>query len=398
MSEEQSINTPPHLTNPAVSLIIPMYNAEKYIGECLESVLVQTFKDFEVIVVDDCSTDSSCEIVESYIPKFDGRLRLASMEENTGSGALPKNRGLMLSRGEYIAFLDDDDMLTKTAFEELYKLAKDYAADVVYCEKNYSVDDDGTNLRVYSRPPVDFTDKPVFDSEDIVDRYNNLMKWRYSVIQWRKFVKRSLIMENELFFPPTCPSDDDIWTIGLVLCAKKLLRVPNIVYINRSTKNSIMHARKTVEQGVNFWINPLLFGMKNLDKMIEPHEYFKKNPTNHFYLLEAFLVGKISYAFKNFGQIASKDVYRVIREKYGKKFGEYDVLIPALFAALHRDKVLFDRLKKSADEANERVVELERELKILKTNNRIAELERELQKLKSERIFELESELKKLKA
>ena len=57
---------------PAVSIIIPMYNAEKYIGECLDSILNQTFTDYEVIAVDDCSTDKTCEVVESYLPKFNG--------------------------------------------------------------------------------------------------------------------------------------------------------------------------------------------------------------------------------------------------------------------------------------------------------------------------------------
>ena len=59
--------------SPAISVVIPMYNAEKYIGDCLESILAQTFEDFEVIVVDDCSTDNSKKIVESYIPKFYNR-------------------------------------------------------------------------------------------------------------------------------------------------------------------------------------------------------------------------------------------------------------------------------------------------------------------------------------
>ncbi len=61
----------PKKTIPAISIIIPMYNAEKYIGECLDSILAQTFTDYEVIVVDDCSTDNSCAIVESYMSKFD---------------------------------------------------------------------------------------------------------------------------------------------------------------------------------------------------------------------------------------------------------------------------------------------------------------------------------------
>ena len=63
----------PKKTIPAVSIIIPMYNTEKYIGECLDSILAQTFQDFEVIVVDDCSTDNSAAIVESYLPKFNAK-------------------------------------------------------------------------------------------------------------------------------------------------------------------------------------------------------------------------------------------------------------------------------------------------------------------------------------
>ena len=99
------------MKNPAISVIIPMYNVERYVGECLDSVLLQTFQDFEVIVVDDCSTDNSVEVVNSYVPKFDGRLRLISMEKNTGGGGKPRNRGIELACGEYVQFLDADDFM-----------------------------------------------------------------------------------------------------------------------------------------------------------------------------------------------------------------------------------------------------------------------------------------------
>jgi len=74
-------NTPPQFTYPAVSVVIPMYNAEEYVGECLNSLLAQTFQNFEVIVVDDCSTDSSPAIVESYTEKFGGRLKLTKTKK-----------------------------------------------------------------------------------------------------------------------------------------------------------------------------------------------------------------------------------------------------------------------------------------------------------------------------
>ena len=127
--------SPPSPPSFAISVIIPLYNAEKYIGECLDSLLNQTFKSFEVILVDDCSTDNSVKIVESYAPKFAGRLKLAKMGKNTGSGSLPRNKGLLLSRGEYIFNMDNDDLLTETALEEMYTLAKKYNVDFVYCER-----------------------------------------------------------------------------------------------------------------------------------------------------------------------------------------------------------------------------------------------------------------------
>ena len=100
------------LDNPAISVIIPMYNAEEYVGECLDSLLAQTFQDFEVIVVDDCSADKCFELVEGYSPKFKGRLRLEKTEKNSGGGGyVPRNIGMSLARGEYVYFMDADDYI-----------------------------------------------------------------------------------------------------------------------------------------------------------------------------------------------------------------------------------------------------------------------------------------------
>ena len=173
----------------AVSVVIPLYNAEKYIADCLESLLAQTFQNFEVIVVDDCSADSSPAIVENYREKFDGRLSLSHMRQNSGSGGLPRNKGMILSHGEYIQFLDADDMLTNTALEEMYTLAKDFDADVVYCEKNYRAKDDGTFLDIEVNPNETPVDKPTFETVDMAERVQKILQWKYYVPQWRKLVR-----------------------------------------------------------------------------------------------------------------------------------------------------------------------------------------------------------------
>ena len=85
-----------------VSVIIPLYNAEKYIGVCLDSLLIQTLKDFELLIVDDCSTDSSPDIAESYLERFDGRLKIVTLPQNTGNASIPRNVELNLSCGKYV--------------------------------------------------------------------------------------------------------------------------------------------------------------------------------------------------------------------------------------------------------------------------------------------------------
>ena len=123
---------------PKVSVIIPVYNVEKYLAVCLESLLIQTFTDFEVIVVDDCSTDNSLAIAESYLERFGGRLKIFSLEENTGSGAVPRNVGLEVASGKYVYFVDDDDLLIDIALDTLFNYAEEYQAQVVYMEKFFS--------------------------------------------------------------------------------------------------------------------------------------------------------------------------------------------------------------------------------------------------------------------
>ena len=118
-----------------VSVIIPVYNTEKYLRECLESVASQTLKAIEIICVDDGSTDQSGAVIVGYMEK-DPRIRLLR-QENSGSGAA-RNRGIRSARGEYIAFLDADDYYPETAtLEKLYRAAVQNAA--LICGGSFSV-------------------------------------------------------------------------------------------------------------------------------------------------------------------------------------------------------------------------------------------------------------------
>ena len=119
-----------------VSIIIPVYNAEKRIGKCIESVLNQTYKDFELILIDDGSKDDSYKICKEY-EKKDHRI-IALTQTNKGVSAT-RNRGIDISRGEYIQFIDSDDYIKENMVEELVKVATSSDADMVICgiEKHF---------------------------------------------------------------------------------------------------------------------------------------------------------------------------------------------------------------------------------------------------------------------
>lgn len=329
------------MENPAVSVIIPMYNAEKYIGECLDSLFLQMFEDFEVIAVDDCSTDKSAEIVKSYMPRFNGRLILNKTEKNSGSGALPRNAGLKQAKGEYVFFMDADDLVTQDALEELYSTAKEYDADLVYIEKYYEGSDlDKMNLRGINTGG--FVEKPTFESENLFERLNALLRGRFGTTPWIKFTKRNLLIDNELFFPDVKIGEDDIWTYASIFYAKKLLRVPNAVYLHRLSDNSVTGTKRTPKQNVNFWINPLILGLSSLDKLMENHEFFKSNPAYRYSVLEFFVNAVFRNVVRKIPVIPSTDFYSSVKEAFGEKLGDYNVLIPALCAVLYDKKINLD--------------------------------------------------------
>ena len=135
--------------NPLVSVIIPVFNAAKFLSQTLESLLCQTLTNFEVVAVDDCSTDNSVEVLQSFAKRFGGggvRLRVVKLATNSGTPDTPRNVGIKTARGKYVTFLDDDDFFTPTALEELSTLAEKFQADVVHTDEFYAFDATGKNF------------------------------------------------------------------------------------------------------------------------------------------------------------------------------------------------------------------------------------------------------------
>ena len=357
---------------PAVSVIIPMYNAEKYVGDCLDSILAQTLQNFEVIVIDDCSTDSSRKIIESYIPKFDGRLVLSKTEKTSGSGGIPRNIGVTLSRGEYLYFIDADDAITKTALEEMYTLAKKFDADAVYCERYFMSSDTGKNFTKKIYPAVGkiqdppFVDKPTLETTDLAIRIQKLIKNNYWVTTWLRLVRRKLLIENKITFSTAIYSEDTMWTYQVLFCAKRFLRIPNACYIRRMHDDSLTRRKYSAKEYMYNWMSAIVLSFKDFDDFMGKIDFFKKNPHRRYEVLDNFFQSKCMTSFRECKNFSAADVYKLFCQNFEEDLGDYTALVSTFYARIYAQSkywnAKYDKLK---NESQRKIDELEKEIRHL---------------------------------
>lgn len=176
-----------------ISVIVPIYNVENYILECLQSVAIQTkTKDVECILVDDCGTDKSVKVAEQFISAYEGDISFALLHhpENKGLSAA-RNTGIKNARGNYLFFLDSDDMIKPYCLDELLVLAETYRADMV----QGSYESDLASMKHFedSRLP-EFSDDKSFIKRTLLNYDVN------PVMAQNRLVRRQLVVENNLWF------------------------------------------------------------------------------------------------------------------------------------------------------------------------------------------------------
>ena len=376
--KQKSYNTPPHLSYPAISIIIPLYNVEKYVGECLDSLLAQTFQNFEVIVVDDCSTDSSCVIVESYKEKFGGRLNLLHMrKKSNGGGYLPRNRGVEYSCGKYICFLDGDDALTLTALEELYEIAEKFMAEVVRCENYYKVHDEFWNHDEYRKnlkPSNYLTGEKILVTEPLIWENNFEERIKYFVQKkliwnvWGQLIRRDFILKNNLKMPDAV-AQDMTFTICEICCAKKFVVVPNVVNYYRNRPNSVSTEKINVVNLIYKWLNSTKYGVKFIDEFLSEREFFTQRPDLKYLLFDAFSQEMLRHLNEIYAQIPTHALDELIRKEFSD--GDNLALTSYIFNKMNVQRVQFMqaqyKFNQFAQQAQKRIAELEAEIKRFQT-------------------------------
>jgi len=222
-----------------VSVIVPVYNAENYISDCIETLIQQTYSNIEIVIINDGSTDESYRICKQY-EKIDDRIKLINIE-NSGV-SIARNIGIENSTGNYLTFVDSDDWIELNMIEFAINKAKEDNADIVIWSYFKSFKDRELKLPLVAKTDADFTnDKSIliYKSIDSMYQQDKNIQTVSAGTTWCKLYKKSLIVENNIKFNPILTrAQDTIFSIKAFIQAKKIMYYNESLYHYRITNTS----------------------------------------------------------------------------------------------------------------------------------------------------------------
>lgn len=206
-----------------VSVIVPVYNVEKYIDKCLNSLVKQSLKEIEIIVVNDGTKDNSQKIIDKYVKKYPDKIK-SYIKENGGQGSA-RNYGLKKASGEYIGYVDSDDFVEKDMYKKLYNKAKENNYDIVVCG-NYNVSEDYQNKNI----------------DAFINNYNtdleNIFFGKMAV--WNKIYKRDILIKNKLEFK------EKVWYEDLAFTLKAIMNSNTFAFIDEPLYDYLIREGSTM--------------------------------------------------------------------------------------------------------------------------------------------------------
>ncbi|MEI0700190.1 glycosyltransferase, partial [Brachyspira intermedia] len=293
--------------NIKISVIIPVYNVEKYLDKCLTSIINQSLKDIEIICINDGSTDSSLQILESYKEKDN---RIIIINQKNLKQAAARNNGLKIAKGEYISFVDSDDYIEKDFLKKLYQTAINNNADIAASNVQEFIDDDFFyDISYVSKMTFFFYEKRILVTPE--DKFGII----YSCSIWNKIYRREFLTKNNIsFFENLFLEDVSFNQISTILANKIILVKDVYYYYSLSNPNSFMKLtsikKETIDM-INMTKSAKLFLLTRLNKdSLDTKKYFEILDSFEIYNLE----GWYNSIHKNYKNI----FYKKLREIFEK--------------------------------------------------------------------------------
>lgn len=256
------------------TVIIPVYNMELYLVECLESVVNQLQKEIEIIIVDDGSTDNSVSIIEEYEKRYDNIKVIR--QSNSGLGAA-RNAGLKVANGEFVYFLDSDDFIDPDMLTVCYAFCKRNNLEVIMFDSNVVIDEgvEGNFIpECYDRKEIIRKWNRVYRGTEYLDLYMD--KTPDIVTAWSFYSSREFLQKNSLKFPTKVLYEDEAFRFKMMAHAKRVMYIPRTFYNRRYRAGSIMTSGFSVNKNGDLIsaIYSMLYYLENLNK--EETNVFKR--------------------------------------------------------------------------------------------------------------------------
>jgi glycosyltransferase involved in cell wall biosynthesis len=236
---------------PAVSIIVPVYNTERYIEKCLESLVNQTLKDIQIVIVNDGSTDGSSQIIDKFLQRH--HEKIVYIEKKNGGLSEARNVGMQYATSDYIGFVDSDDYVELTMYEKMYNKAKEDCADLVECDFYW-----------------EYSKRIKQDIGKFYDLNDMLVKVR--VMAWNKIIKNDLLKKDNLQYPAGLRYEDIEFSYKLIPRLKKIGFVKEPLYHYMQRDNSISHVQNDKTRD----IFQVLDGVINYYKDNDLYEEYKE--------------------------------------------------------------------------------------------------------------------------
>ena len=243
---------------PKVSVVIPVYNVEEYVGECLDCLEKQTFRDFEIIAVNDGSKDQSLRVLREYEEKMPN---LRILDQPNSGAAQARRSGLNMARGEYVVFVDADDRMSPLYLGSLYYAAVEADADISCC--NYRFDFENGMKMIY---PCRVGG--VLTHDDAMRKL--IDDWCIQGFLWNKMFRRKLFLEHDILFPTMC-FEDMIINNQLFFYANRVAAVKKALYYYRQRRTSALNTMNA--QKINDFFRAMLMIRGMLEERGEYQKY-----------------------------------------------------------------------------------------------------------------------------
>lgn len=244
-----------------VSVIVPVYNVSEYIVRCWDSIKNQSYKNLEVLFVDDCGTDDSIAKLEACIASVEeGDVKILHHTRNRGLSAA-RNTGLEVATGDYVYFLDSDDDITSDCIKSLVAPLSERKYDLIIGD--YTVVGEGGYL------PLNLSEGAVETNDEVMRTY---AAGDWYVMAWNKLCRREFLLENKLFFKEGLIHEDVLWTFKVACKVENLYVVKKPVY-NYYVRSSSIMTSMSIEKDVNIYVD--VFDNISSFVMNERREYGK---------------------------------------------------------------------------------------------------------------------------